>query len=196
MRKAARPTTKADETPEFLAFWEGDGMPSQLTLRECFAYDEETGLLTWRQRPRSHFTTAKSCGCWNARYAGTDVKAVTHGYVRTSINKRSLYAHRLIWKMAYGESPQVIDHINGDGLDNRLMNLRSGSQKENTHNAAPRKHKIAGVYKHSRAPGWYAQVATPSGVKSKLFPTKEQAVQWRIEQGRAHGFSERHLGVA
>lgn len=39
--------------------------------------------------------------------------------------------------MVYGEEPEIIDHINGDRADNRLVNLRSVTAAQNTLNRAP-----------------------------------------------------------
>jgi hypothetical protein len=190
VRTAARRTTMAEETPEFKAFWE----PSY--LHECFAYNPETGDLVWKVRPRAHFVSDRAHKIWNKNHSGRRLKGNNNGYLRTCINKHSVYAHRIIWRMVYGEDALVIDHINGDGTDNRLVNLRSVTHAVNSRNAARRHGRVSGVYKHSQVIGWYAQVVMSGKVKTKLFLTKEEAVEWRLENARANGFTDRHLGVS
>lgn len=43
-------------------------------------------------------------------------------------------AHRLAWLYVHGVWPDVIDHINGDPWDNRLVNLRDVPQHVNMQN--------------------------------------------------------------
>lgn len=43
-------------------------------------------------------------------------------------------AHHFIWFSANGIVPECIDHINGDGSDNRIINLRDVKQQLNCFN--------------------------------------------------------------
>jgi hypothetical protein len=48
-----------------------------------------------------------------------------------------LYMHRLILGLAAGSADEV-DHVNGDGLDNRRSNLRVATHAQNQYNQKPR----------------------------------------------------------
>ena len=61
----------------------------------------------------------------------------THdGYQRVGFEGKYYMLHRLIWTLAHGEIPKglVIDHINGNKNDNRLVNLRAITAQKNQHN--------------------------------------------------------------
>ena len=68
------------------------------------------------------------------------------GYVRVSMGKnKKEYAHRIVWYIHNEETADYVDHINGCRHDNRIENLRSCTQLENTrnrHNAPERVHKL------------------------------------------------------
>lgn len=56
---------------------------------------------------------------------------VTRGYVRTTINGKSVYFHKLVLG---AEDDVEVDHINLNRFDNRRQNLRSASHAENQRN--------------------------------------------------------------
>lgn len=101
-------------------------LPSVEYLRECFDYDPETGILTWKERPRSHFSTDAGHKTFNSQVAGTPVrKKERDGYLTLGINKRFLRAHRVAWAIYYGQWPtDQLDHINLNKSDNRIVNLK------------------------------------------------------------------------
>lgn len=59
----------------------------------------------------------------------------SHGYVQIKIDKRLYLAHRLAWLYVNNEWPfDVVDHINGIPVDNRIKNLRAVSKQVNCQN--------------------------------------------------------------
>ena len=80
----------------------------------------------------------------HTHYAGTSIK--------TGKSFKRIRLHRLIMNVISG---QAIDHINGDGLDNRKANLRIASQRVNSYNRRP-KYKYLGVRFCKKSKAWRA----------------------------------------
>lgn len=77
-------------------------------------------------------------------------------------NGRQLRAHRAIWCLVHGYWPKgLIDHINGDKVDNRLSNLRDLSHRDNIINMKAKKNNTSGYRGVSRAANankWVASI--------------------------------------
>ena len=140
--------------------------PSQAYLEECFTYNKETGELIWRKRPLKHFKNEAIMKRANGRNAGKNAGCIwksKYGYkcLATNIFDSNYQIHRLIWNLVYGENPNHIDHINGNGCDNRLENLRSVSIKENARNRKIGKYNksgVVGVFWFELEKKWRAQI--------------------------------------
>lgn len=109
---------------------------TQAELLELLSYDPETGGLTWRERDRRWFKEERHWRQFNTLFAGKPALNAENGegYLRGRLNGSCVRAHRVIFVMAYGILPDIIDHIDGDRRNNRLSNLRSVSAKDNCRN--------------------------------------------------------------
>lgn len=150
-------------------------LPSQDELRKLFDYCPDKGRLIWRHRDDKDSQ-------WNGRYAGqcagslSGLKGGTR-YCRVHFHDRQFQAHRVIWKLAYGDIPGdlMIDHIDGNCTNNRLDNLRLCTNQENQMNRKQDKGKLhKGVYKARDR--FKAEITTPAGrIYLGVFDTERQA---------------------
>lgn len=136
--------------------------------REWLDYNPTTGALTWRVT-RSRLAQAGDP-------AGHLKKS---GYVQVIIRGKAYAAHRLAWLITHGSWPENdIDHCNGVGFDNRIVNLRDVTTRVNTENrriaATTSKTGLLGV--SPRADGQFLAQIQVNGKKRHLglFPTAEQ----------------------
>lgn len=92
-------------------------------LKQVLSYDQNTGEFTW--------TDKASYKCFVGKKAGS----IVNGYIAIRYKRKAYKAHRLAWAFVHGYYPQqVIDHINGNKSDNRIINLRDVSRHENQQN--------------------------------------------------------------
>ena len=89
---------------------------------------------------------------------------------------KTLCMHRLIMKPPTG---MVVDHINGNGLDNRRVNLRICTQRQNNWNHRRRKQENAssrfiGVHRDKRHPGKCYVRVTRDGQATNLGPFDDE----------------------
>lgn len=89
---------------------------NQAYLRQCYWYNPITGEMISRR-------TNRSTG-W-----------IEDGYRHITIKNKDYRVHRLIWMYLHDRWPvEMIDHINGDKLDNSMENLREVTARQNAEN--------------------------------------------------------------
>lgn len=129
-----------------------------------FNYDAVTGVLSWRiKKGRSH-GVGSPAGC---------VFVDRHGksYRTVKVMQKIYYAHNLVYIWVKGYWPKgVVDHIDGNGLNNKWDNLRDVSRKDNAKNI--RRHctntsGYTGVNWDKRNQKWYAYIRV-NGVMHNL----------------------------
>ena len=113
------------------------------------------------------------------------------GYRSIRIDGKDYLAHRLIWLMVHGKSPaDMLDHINGIKLDNRVSNLREATSQQNQQNQTKpqvnSKTGFLGVSLHKRG-RFYARISINGKQKNLgLFNTPEQAHDAYLTAKRQH----------
>lgn len=136
--------------------------------REALDYDPTSGELYWRHRPQSHFRDERHFKRWNSRYAlmRAGVVVQPHGYIIIKVNYRPYRAHRLAWLITHGTWPHdEIDHINGIRTDNRLVNIREATRRQNEANkriSKSNKSGVKGVSWNNKNKKWVACIKSNS----------------------------------
>lgn len=92
--------------------------PNIGAIRSMVTYDPETG----------GFQTIKT---GKPRYLKID----SGGYYRLEIGRKKYLAHRVAWLLTHGKWPDhLVDHIDRNRRNNRLINLRAATPAENRRN--------------------------------------------------------------
>lgn len=106
---------------------------AQSELKKRFEYNQDTGVFT-----RLFSTTV-------FEYGSVAGGKNSDGYIVITIFGTSYRAHRLAWLYVYGSWPESkIDHINHIRDDNRIVNLREATVKQNNENTLLRSDNKSG----------------------------------------------------
>lgn len=108
----------------------------------------------------------------------------TDGYVTIRTNNIAYLAHRLAWLLYYGIWPtDIIDHKNGIKSDNKISNIRLGTQSKNMVNTGLYSHNTSGhkgVTWSKKDNRWRATISIDGKLKQLgQFINKEDAIECR-----------------
>jgi len=101
----------------------------------------------WRPRNRKWFATDRSCATWNTRFSNK--RALTSinntGYFAGTVCNKPILLHRAAWAICHDYWPELIDHVNRDRMDNRLVNIREADDRLNAFNRKIRTDNVSGI---------------------------------------------------
>lgn len=169
-------------------------LPEQAYLKEIFDFDEDKGVLFWRVRkkiaPRSNGRYAGKIA--GHKYTGANGKS----YVRVVIDYKNYLLHRVIWKYLYDSEPSQIDHIDGNGQNNRPGNLRASSEVSNQRNkrlSSANQSGCVGVNKRKGRNKWRADIkVNGKSISLGSFEAFDAAVSARKSAEQKYGFHKEH----
>lgn len=164
-------------------------MITQERIKELLHYNSETGVFTWRVS-RGMRKVGDLAG---TVYTGSEGKS----YIQIQVDFKLYRAHRLSWLYMYGAFPsRQIDHINGNGVDNRISNLRSVTHSENSKNRRLQSNNVSGacgVYWNKAMGKWVAFLNVDlKRVYLGCFTVINDAIAARRAAEIEHGFHENH----
>lgn len=172
-------------------------LPTPEELRKRLRYDPETGKLYWLERKLHIERGDGSILVIDAPSGGMEVETRSDGRGYTLIVGEwpTMSVHRVAWAVAHGEwPPHMVDHINGIRDDNRLVNLRSVTAKENARNRARRSDNTSGrTGVQKRTSKWEARIVVNGRyVHLGTFERFEDALEAREAAEIEHGFHPNH----
>lgn len=155
---------------------------NQSLLKELVSYNQETGVFTWNSRPRKHFETDRDHKIWNSKHSGSEIlNPDKKGYLYLNLKGKRYPLHALAWLYAHGVYKSMLDHKNGIVSDNRLVNLRPSTHKQNVRNQKLKRSNTSGFkgVSFSKQKGkWRSQIRTDSGrVHLGFFSSKVKAAK-------------------
>jgi len=124
---------------------------TQEIIRELINYDPETGDTFWKKRDVKWFkngvkTALHTSRVWNNRFAGKKIGSISksHGYLEFRLFYDLYLLHRVIWLYMTGSWPNVIDHKDGNRLNNVWENLDNVTYLTNARNQKLQKNNTSG----------------------------------------------------
>jgi hypothetical protein len=111
-------------------------------------------------------------------------------YRKMTFRRRTIYVHQAIFMMEHGYLPRVIDHENGDSLDNHISNLRPADQSRNIANSRMSRANTSGykgVTWRADTKKWAAQLMVKGKhISLGSFATAEDANAAYVAGSRQH----------
>ena len=124
-------------------------LPFYQKAKELLEYNPDTGVFTWRVSNSNRVKIGDIAGCLHKN----------SGYTLIRVGDKLLRAHRIAFFIVNNETPNVIDHINGDRSDNRISNLRSCTSQQNGFNSSKQINNTSGYRGVSKAGNkWRARI--------------------------------------
>ena len=177
-------------------------MLTQKILKELIDYNPDTGVFTWLERDEKLFKKARDCKAWNNKLAGKSAGSITKcysgkSYLETRILGGRHFLHRLAFLYVNGSLPaSEVDHIDGDGTNNKWCNLRSVSHQDNGKNVRLRvdnKSGVCGVILDKVNLKWQAYIIVDSKqIHLGRFKNLEDAKTAREDANKKYGFHSGH----
>ena len=179
-------------------------LPSQELLLQLLRYEPETGKLFWRERPAWMFKgegikQQHAAKRWNTKWAGAEAftSIDSDGYHQGAIFYTRFLAHRVIVAMVEGFWPEEVDHENGIRSDNRFINLKPATHRQNAKNTSIRRNNksgVVGVHWHKKAGKWSAMIGVDGGksIYLGLFESLDDAAAARKHAEQKYGFHPNH----
>ena len=155
-------------------------------LDSLFHSDSVNGILRWKSRTGPRANPGAIVGSIDSK-----------GKRRVSVFSKTYGVHKIIWAMHYRQWPELqLDHINGNGLDNRIANLRLATPSQNAMNRHLHKNKQLpkGVSRTTSGKGYSARITLNYRIiQLGEFPTiDEAALAYRTAADRLHGEFKRY----
>jgi hypothetical protein len=155
-------------------------------LRECLSYDAETGVMRWRERPRSHFFDDRAHRIWNTQWAHREAGSFDKRHrvrkisIRVHGEQRWISTRRAACALIKGEYPA--DEIVHDGDDSGLKNLKTAP-----HNEIQQRPHARGAYVDYRTGRFRAEITiNRKQLYLGTFDTEAEAHQAYLEAKRIH----------
>lgn len=175
---------------------------TQQDLKKLIHYNPSTGVFTWHKRDIKYFHRECDWKIWNSRFSGKTAGWVHNHhagkkYIDVRILGNTYKSHRLAFLYITGSFPENdVDHINGDGCDNRWANIRDVTVAENNKNArlhSRNKSGFVGVSWHKKTGKWRAYLSVQGNAfHLGLFDDLDDAIDARKLANIKYGYHFNH----
>lgn len=163
---------------------------TQSELKQLLNYNPDTGVFTWLADVAQRVKTGDVAGCIRDSPAGKS-------YIKIQVNHVPHSAHRLAFLYMTGSMPiNQVDHEDGDGTNNKWLNLRNATNKENACNRRVPSNNTSGVMGVAwieRLHKWRARIRINGKLTHiGMFVDFDDAVTARKSAEVEAGFHENH----
>jgi len=162
-------------------------------VNNLLSYSPENGKLFWKNTFSSRAIAGEEAGYRWTNSSGKSYRVI-------GINNNKVFAHNIAWLLFTNNWPTcVVDHLDGDGLNNKIINLSDKSRSDNGKNQklfSTNKLGIPGVYYSAQKNKYRAEIKS-LGRYENLISTRDffEACCARKSAERRLGFHENHGSI-